>query len=266
VRRSVATGLALAASVAWGAASAQAPGAPVKPAFPVPVEPAPTAAQMKLPGMSWESLKALPPFIGSLWVPEATPADEISYLEVIKYPPLKAKYVTAAKDAVAAIKAGGTPAPSTTCAIDGMPRAAWYPYPVQFLYAAGHVMLQQHAIIRAVRVSGIDHPLALRDKYLLQSFAIYGDEAGVWQGDTLVIDTIATRETIGTFYSVPNDPDLHVVERYRLLPDGRLERDTTVTSPAYFKKPWQIRTLYRRAPEASWATRFCLPGAAGNQS
>lgn len=245
-------------------ASAQAASAPQRaPAFPRATAPPLTAAQRRLPGMSWESLQSLPAFIGSQWVPEATPADERSWLKQLRYPPLKPVWLARAQAAVQAIVDGRRPAPSTTCVLDGMPRAAWYPYPVQFLYAAGHVMLQQHDVIRAARVSGLAHPATLRDHNRLQSFEVYGDEAGVWQGDTLVIDTIGTRTTIDTFYGVPHDPDLHVVERYRLLPDGRLERRTAITAPAYFTTTWNIRTLYTRRPEASWATHFCLKPVPG---
>ena len=261
----IGAGLIATPAIAQGVTAPKSVSAIQNAPLPRAAEPPLTPAQLKLPGMSWQSLKFLPPFIGSRWLPEATPADEISYLRQISYPPLRPKYRANAKAAVDAILDGSAPAPSTTCEIDGMPRAAWYPYPVQFLYAAGHVMLQQHAIIRAARVSGTDHPATLRDKNLLQSFEIYGDEAGVWQGDTLVIDTIGTRETIDIFYGVPNDPDLHVVERYRLLPDDKLERTTIITSPTYFVAPWKIRTTYRRAPEASWATHFCLPATTGIQ-
>jgi hypothetical protein len=48
----------------------------------------------------------------------------------------------------------------------------------------------------------------------------YGDSVGHYEGDTLVIDTVAIK--IGPFamadmYGTPHSPALHVVERYRPL-------------------------------------------------
>jgi hypothetical protein len=216
-------------------------------------------ANATLPGMSWEALQKLPRFTGSRWIPGPKTADERAYLLQLQYPPLKPKFLAAARAAVKSMLNGDEPLPTRTCAFDGMPRAAWYPYPLQFVYAAGFVNILQHDVVRSIPVSGTQHAAELTDKTRLQGLDLYGATAGVWQGDTLVVDTIGVREDVDTFYGVPNDPDLQVVERYRLLPDGQLERITLVTSPRYFTAPWAVRTMYSRASEASWATRFCLP-------
>lgn len=226
--------------------------------------PALTAEQLKLPGMSWESLKNLPPFIGSSWLPDNAPADERAYLMQLSYPPLKDEYLADAKTIVESMLKGDEELPTSTCAFDGMPRAVWYPYAIQFLYAPGNVMIQTHDVIRAARVSGIQHSPAIMDKDKLQGFDPYGEEVGVWEGDTLVIDTRGVREDMDTFYGVPNDRDIHVVERYRLLDKDKLERRVTIESPTYFKSAWELRNTYMRAAEASWATRYCLPKKTGS--
>lgn len=224
---------------------------------------APTAEELKLPGMTWESLKSLPQFIGSSWVPQNAPADERAYLQQPVYPPLKDEYLADAKTVVEAMLKGDEELPTATCAFDGMPRAVWYPYPIQFLYAAGNVMIQAHDVIRAASLRGLKHSSELLDKDALHSLDIHGEAAGAWQGDTLVIDTIGVREDMDVFYGVPNDPDLHVVERYRLLDKDTLERVALIEAPTYFKAPWELRTTYKRAPETSWTTRFCLPKKTG---
>ena len=67
----------------------------------------------------------------------------------------------------------------------------------------------------------------------------YGDSAGHYEGDTLVIDTEAVR--IGPFatvdwYGTPHTEALHVVERYRLIDEGAAQggwdRDATVRAAA----------------------------------
>lgn len=225
--------------------------------------PALTDAQLKLPGMTWESLKNLPPFIGSLWVPDNAPVDEMGYLATLVYPPLKDEFLVDAKTIVESIRKGDEELPSKTCMFDGMPRAAWYPYPIQFLYAAGNVMIKTNEVIRAARVSGIEHSPAIMDKDKLQGFDPYGEAVGMWEGDTLIIDTRGVREDMDTFYGVANDRDIHVVERYRLINPNKLERHVVIESPSYFKGKWQLVSTYTRAPEQSWATRFCLPKTSG---
>ena len=48
----------------------------------------------------------------------------------------------------------------------------------------------------------------------------YGDSAGYYEGDTLVIDTVGIkvgRYSMVDWYGTPHTAALHVVERYRLL-------------------------------------------------
>ncbi|MGC3982458.1 MAG: hypothetical protein QM808_14505 [Steroidobacteraceae bacterium] len=212
-----------------------------------------------LPGMTWESLQDLPLLIGSAWVPDAAPANELAYLKQITYPPLKDEALADARTIVESILKGDEELPTKTCVFDGMPRVVWYPYTIQFLYSPGNVMIQTHDVIRAVRMGSLEHSPAILDKDKLQGFDPYGDELGVWEGDTLVVDTRGTREDMDTFYGVANDRDLHVVERYRLLDKNKLERRVTIESPAYFKTAWELRSTYTRAAEQPWATQFCLP-------
>lgn len=244
-------------------ADAQQPGTEPRAFGPNTAQP-PAAKDLSLPGMTWESLKNLPPFVGSSWVPADKPADERAYLMQRAYPPLNDEALADAKTIVQSMLRGEEVMPTGTCVFDGMPRAVWYPYPIQFLYAAGNVMIQTHDVVRAAALGGIKHNPDLLDKDKLHAFDPYGEESAAWQGDTLVIDTIGAREDMDTFYGIPNDPDLHVVERYRLIDKNKLELVATIEAPAYFKNPWQIRRTYTRAPEASWATRFCLPKKTGS--
>lgn len=213
------------------------------------------------PGMTWQSLGSLPHLTGRQWVPDRAPANERAYLSTLKLPPFNPDTLMDAKEAIGELRAGAKPWPADTCAFDGMPRAAWYPYSLQFVYGAGAVMIQSHGVVRSVKLGDLTHASQLSNHDQLQGFDPYGDELGQWQGDTLVVDTIAVREDVDTFYGVGNDPDLHVFERYRLLDNGHLERVTTITAPAYLTAPWQIRTTFHARPEASWATHFCLPSA-----
>lgn len=241
----------LLASVLFDTTFISVAGAQGPPGFQMP------AVNVNLPGMSWASLKSLPDFTGTVWMPDGVPRSEMAYLKIMPYPPLKAAYLADAKAEVKAILAGEDPAPSETCKFDGMPRLGWYPYPLQFLYRAGSVTLQADGIVRSVDVSGLS--TRTRDAESLEGLGIWGESSAEWQGDTLVIRTAYARDDRDTFYGVPNDPQMKLTERYRLLASGRLERLTTLEAPQYLERPWSSRTTYARGGTPAWATRFCLP-------
>lgn len=61
-----------------------------------------------------------------------------------------------------------------------------------------------------------------------------GDSIGRWEGGTLVVDSINFREENGLFLA---GKDLHVVERFSRMDDGRLLYQFTVEDPAWVE-PW----------------------------
>ncbi|MGC3980404.1 MAG: hypothetical protein QM808_04005 [Steroidobacteraceae bacterium] len=217
----------------------------------------PSGAQLQLPGATWESLKNLPAFTGSQWIPVNTPDDELSYLAKLKLPPLKSEYRAPVAAAIQDILDKAVDPPSQSCELEGMPRLAWYPYPLQFLYGPANVMIQQHDVIRATQTLGLQR--AAKANNLIEGYIITGDPVATWEGDTLVIETRHVREDKSVFYGLGNDPDLRIVERYRLVDKNTLEKTLSMEAPTYFNAPWTFTTRYRRAAEASWATRFCLP-------
>lgn len=223
--------------------------------------PLPVAAPIdnKLPGMTWQSLALLPDWLNARWNPVGVPASELAFLKKLPLPPLKPDFIDDAKAEIASLIKGETALPSSECRAEGQPRLAWYPYPLQFMYGAGNVMIQEAYQVRAISVAGGSHAAELRDPNALVGLPVNGDAKGHWEGDTLVIDTVSVREDIDTFYGIPNDPDLHVVERYRSINKNTLERVTTVTAPLYFTKPWVYRVTYQRTPVVSLASIFCEP-------
>jgi hypothetical protein len=66
--------------------------------------------------------------------------------------------------------------------------------------------------VRIVRMNA-EHPANVTPDY-------YGDSVGHYEGDTLVIDTVAIKPgpfAMLDWYGTPQTPALHVVERYRLI-------------------------------------------------
>jgi hypothetical protein len=76
----------------------------------------------------------------------------------------------------------------------------------------------------------------------------YGESVGYYDGDTLVIDTIGQHtKTFVDNYRTPHSEKLHVVERYRLVDDGRiLQAEVTIEDPDVFIKPLQVVHRWRR--------------------
>jgi len=76
----------------------------------------------------------------------------------------------------------------------------------------------------------------------------YGESVGHYEtGDTLVVDTIGMNDrTYVDNYRTPHTTALHVVERFRLLPDGQgLEVTARVEDPGAFTMPWTAVQRYR---------------------
>jgi hypothetical protein len=68
----------------------------------------------------------------------------------------------------------------------------------------------------------------------------YGESVGRYEGDTLVVDTIGMNDkTYLDGFRTPHTEKLHVVERYKLINDGKTIQVTfTVEDPDTFYEPW----------------------------
>jgi hypothetical protein len=95
----------------------------------------------------------------------------------------------------------------------------------------------------------------------------YGESIGHYEGEWLVVDTIAqdTRTFIDNFRT-PHSDKLHVVERYHLINGGNmLEAEVTIEDPAAFKTPvrLQMRARKAQAPDGIIESR-CADGESFN--
>src|SRR6266404_7387020 len=80
----------------------------------------------------------------------------------------------------------------------------------------------------------------------------YGESVGHYEGDTLVIDTIAQNtKTVVDPYRTPHSEKLHVIERWQMTEEGKgLEVVFRVDDPDTFYQPWWGKRRYRRVQEA----------------
>jgi hypothetical protein len=87
----------------------------------------------------------------------------------------------------------------------------------------------------------------------------YGESVGHYEGDTLVVDTIGLNaKTFVDNFRTPHTEKLHVVERYRLINDGRvLENLIWAEDPDTFNQPWSAIQRYRKVQEGPMDEQVC---------
>jgi hypothetical protein len=93
---------------------------------------------------------------------------------------------------------------------------------------------------RVIYMDGRQHP-----KDLTPSF--YGHSIGHWEGDTLVVDTVALNDISFIEGFTPHSDAMTVHERIRFTGPGILEDHIVVTDPVALTKPWEVTRTYRKA-------------------
>src|SRR5271155_4617625 len=78
-----------------------------------------------------------------------------------------------------------------------------------------------------------------------------GYSTGHWEGDTLVVDTVAIRGDTFIEGITPHSDEMTVKERIRFLSPGLLEDRIVVTDAKALTKPWETVKTYRRATRES---------------
>jgi hypothetical protein len=134
----------------------------------------------------------------------------------------------------------------SSCMPAGVPAFVTYPVrPVYFVQTPRQVVMI-YAGDAQVRRIYLDVPHSESPKP-----SWYGESVGRYEGDTLVIDTIAQNDkTFVDYYRTPHSTKLHVVERWKTLDNGqKLEVTYTLDDPEAFYQPWSAVRQYRRVQE-----------------
>jgi hypothetical protein len=74
-----------------------------------------------------------------------------------------------------------------------------------------------------------------------------GYSTGRWEGDTLVVDTVALRDNTFIEGFSPHSDRITVHERIRLVDPNTLEDRITVSDPKALTRPWETVKTYRKA-------------------
>ncbi len=80
--------------------------------------------------------------------------------------------------------------------------------------------------------------------------SFHGHSIGHWEGDTLVVDTVAVFPqsylAISESVGVPNNGDMHIVEHLHLDGSNTLLDDLEITAPKVLTKTWKTTRKYYR--------------------
>ena len=144
--------------------------------------------------------------------------------------------------------------PKERCWPVGVPTFLLYPAtPVFFIQTPKEVVMtwmQDHQVRRVYL--NVQHSANVKPSW-------FGESVGHYEGDTLVVDTIGlSTKTYVDHYQTPHTEQLHVVERFRMIDDGKtLEVNVRVEDPGAFTTPWTAIQRYRRVETGPMTEVVC---------
>jgi hypothetical protein len=217
------------------------------------IHPPPTAKD-------WADLAKLPDWSG-VWNPKIT--DQFAQMKT-NPPPWTPKAAAQVAHMDAEERAGRPPPIFVNCLPEGMP--AWMLVThnaMEILFTPGRVTMLGESDgnrLRRIYTDGRSHPANPEPTF-------HGHSIGHWEGSTLVVDTVgvvpqaylAISEAVG----LPNNGDLHVVERIHLEGADVLHDDLEITAPKLLTKPWKTTRIFfrQRARKFDIVEGVCLEGS-----
>jgi hypothetical protein len=216
------------------------------------VNPPPKAAD-------WAALAQLPDWSG-VWTPSLSDQAKRMRAE-IPWTPAAAAQIAKLE---AAEKAGNPKGLFVNCLPESMPSWMLITHnAMEFLFTPGRVTILGESDgnrLRRIYTDGRTHPADPDPTF-------HGHSIGHWEGQTLVVDTvgvlpetyIAPSEAVG----LPNNGDMHVVERFHLVGPDTLRDDLEITAPHVLSRTWKTALiLYRqRARKFDIVEGVCLQGS-----
>jgi hypothetical protein len=182
-------------------------------------------------GDTWASIAKLPDWRG-IWELdwEANPALIFGAAPPPLTPAAKAKF-----DQHLAAQAQGKEVQDQTanCVPPGMPMIMIQPYPIEFLFAPGKVVVvtEAYSQVRQIFTDGRQHPADPDPTF-------QGHSIGHWEADTLVVDTVGFVPNTEITLGIGHSDQMRIVERMRRLDANHLQIETTITDPVVLAKPW----------------------------
>jgi hypothetical protein len=219
----------------------------------------------KLPDWSgqWENVGATPSPDGGFYEPLDQVLKELEWSPPSK-PEVQAavdKIVAVQRKAMDAMRKGIDPGGAVTACSFGYP-ALMIESPLMFEILPTPketALIFSSREIRHIYTDGREHP-GKDDLWPTP----WGDSIGHWEGDTLVIDTVAVKSafpgregiSVNAFGGIEEmqtvallSPDAHFSERIRMLDKDQLEDRITIVDPKNLTGPWHLRRTYQRVAQ-----------------
>jgi len=230
--------------------SMQAQSPPKK--APTVINPAPTAAD-------WAALAKLPDWSG-VWNPKVT--DQDAQVKT-NPPPWNEKAAKQAERMFAEERAGRPHLIFFGCFPEAHPTWMLVTHnAMEILFTPGRVTMLGESDgnrLRRIYTDGRGHPDVPDPTF-------HGHSIGHWEEDTLVVDTVhilpqvplAVSEAVG----IPNNGDMHVIERIHLADKDILHDDLEIIAPNILTKPWKTTRIFfrQRARKYDIVEGVCVQG------
>src|ERR1700759_3908800 len=194
----------------------------------------------------WAALASLPDWSG-VWTPNIS--DQMQRIKTDPVPWNKAAAAQIAK--LEAAEGRGSPKGLfINCLPESMPSWMLLTHnALEFLFTPGRVTILGESDgnrLRRIYTDGRSHPADPDPTF-------HGHSIGHWEGDTLVVDTVgilpqsylAVSEAVG----VPNNGDMHVIERMHLQGTDFLHDDLEIIAPRILTAPWKTTRIFFRQRE-----------------
>jgi hypothetical protein len=207
----------------------------------------------------WTDLAKLPDWSG-VWTPNVSDQQRREKSDPI---PWNRKAADEIARLEAQERAGNPKGLFVNCLPEGMPSWMLITHnAMEFLFTPGRVSILGESDgnrLRRIYTDGRSHPPDPDPSF-------HGHSIGHWEGETLVVDTvgvlpetyIAPSEAVG----LPNNGDMHIVERIHLVGPDKLADDLEISAPNVLTKTWKTsRFLFRqRARKYDIAEGVCMQG------
>ena len=198
---------------------------------------------LELERSEWRSLGKLPDW-GGLWLPDRSDKAHPFGTGDPPWTPTAARQIEELK---AAEKAGHPRNVYINCLPEGMPSFVIMTLnALEFLFTPGRVTILGEFDgnrLRRIYTDGRPH---LVDPDL----TFNGHSIGRWEGDTLVVDTVGILPQallpVGQAVALPNNGDMHIVERIRLVGPNTPLFDLTITAPHQLADAWHLTRKFAR--------------------
>jgi hypothetical protein len=219
-----------------------------------------TATNAPPTAKDWADLARLPDWSG-VWTPNVS--DQVS--RIVSDPvPWNAQAAAQVAQLNAAEKAGDPKGLFVNCLPEAMPSWMLITHnALEFVYSPGRVTILGESDgnrLRRIYTDGRGHPPDPDPTF-------HGHSIGHWKGNVLVVDTVgilpeaylAVSEAVG----IPNNGDLHIIERIHLVAPDVLHDDLEIIAPHVLARPWKTTRIFfrQRARKYDIVEGVCLQGS-----